>query len=264
MFTDINNALNINTDFLSNPCLIGIGENGADCSFLIHHFISLYLKNGVTVVLISFKQALNHFNGVGAKIGCNLLKFKEQNRFGYVDGLRNLSQCVNNGIGNAAYSWTNCVNDVGHIDSMALMKEIIFHMSSITEKMQEPGAMTLIIDNITPLLDVGMTPTEVTKLIQYLKAHIENDIRGNFVVGCYSDKIDEEGSTLSKYIHHSADLFLEVKGLETGYCKDVHGQLLAHWPQGYLREKAVTKSWQYKLTDKTCALFAAGMSSAVL
>jgi len=221
MFTDLNNVLAAGSVM---PQLIGIGEKFVDSSFLIHHFISFYLKHDMNVVLISFSQAFNHFNGVGTKIGSNLSKAKEVSTFCFIDGLRNLGQCLNAGPPAGESPWSKCVVN-GVIDTTLLLNALITEIKDFTKAADTSKKTAVIIDNISSLIDTGIKPKDVIKLLHYMKVFIREDFNGSLVTGCISDETDEDHVIVSNFMQHTVDLFLLAKGLETGYCKDVHGQV---------------------------------------
>jgi len=94
---------------------------------------------------------------------------------------------------------------------------------------------------------------------------------------------DGEEEVLARHLQHSAQLCLQVRGLASGYSRDVHGQVHTvnhyqyqyHWSMCNIVIVQLSAAWrdsqipvnkeaQFKLTDRTISLFAKGTSSAVL
>lgn len=228
MFTDLINFLeftNFNTD---NPYFIGVTEKSADSSFLFHHFTSYFLKQDCQVVLVSLCQAFNHFSGVGNKIGINLSKARDQTQLQFVDGLKLLANAVNqDSLAGGDNVWKNCVDSAGELKLTGLYRTLKETFDNINKN---PNKKTvIIIDNISVLLDIGASVMEIVTFIQYLNVHINTTTRSSLVIGCQSNAGigDDEGNLLTNYIHHLADLSILVQGLETGFCRDVHGQVHA-------------------------------------
>lgn len=225
MFTDVKNVLLHPYQCMKLKCTIGIVETKADSSFLLHHFLSYFLKENFNVALLSFCQSFNHFNSVGNKIGVNLVQAREQKNFLFIEGLKLLAHSINQDVLHGDNQWKSCVKNDGRICVKALYETIkstieIFRKGSDRK-------VVLLIDNLSLLTDTGLQVQDVTAFIHYLKIYLTEDLEGNLVYGLNNDfgEEDEEGNLLKKFTQHSVDLCVEVKGLETGYCKDVHGQV---------------------------------------
>ncbi|KAH3862576.1 elongator complex protein 6-like [Dreissena polymorpha] len=263
MFTDVNNVLNFSKELLSSSLSVGICENKCDSSFLFHHFLSFYLKNECNVVFVSLCQSFGHFNCVSSKLGNNLTKLREENKLIFVEGVKSLSQCFTYSKVKGDNQWQSCILANGEFLVTALFNILKKHVETAQNATGSSHKTVLVIDSISTLLDVGVSARDTLTLVQYLRV-LMTDIKGHLILGCAENTTDEHALLLSSYLCHSMDLNIQVHGLQTGYCRDVHGQLITRWLQPFSREKTAVRSWQFKLTDKTCAVFAAGMSSAVL
>ncbi|KAL4239422.1 Elongator subunit elp6 [Mactra antiquata] len=263
MFTELKNLVSNPNHCMSSKYFIGITEKKVDGSFLIHHFLSYFLKENCRVIFLSFRQALNHFNSVGNKIGNSLSIAKEQGNFCFIEGLKSLAQSVNNGVLCGENPWDQTINNnLVSADKLYMMLQ-----SKIKDvSFKSDKNVVFIIDDISTLLDTGTTVVDTLAVVQYLQHLIIQELGGTLIIGTNDDmgELDDDKNILKNYLHHSVDLCLEVSGLETGYCKDVHGQLTVSWNNTVSREKINQRVAQYKLTDKNCAIFASGMSSAVL
>ena len=228
MFTDVNSFLKL--DLQSNLPLgfVGICENDADSAFLIHHFLSSLLKN-CPVCLISFTQSLNHFNTVGNKIGCNITMATKQKQFLFVDGLKILRTLTKYDNDN---NETILVDEKGKINIRALLHSVIGRLDTL--KIDSKKVPSLIIDNLSVLIDIGCPVKDVIFFVHYLRTFFnkfsDSQDYGHLVIGVNNDlgDEDEEKNELWKYIQHSSVLSLLVSGLNTGYCREVHGQVGCH------------------------------------
>lgn len=265
MFVDLNNFLNIKSQPNYANGHVGIGEKNADSSFLIHHFVSILLNGGDSVCLLSFTQTLNHFNSVGNKIGSNMTAATKQGKLLFIDGLRLLGSIANPDISylsegdNASF-----VDNAGRLDTKVLLKFIRNHLERL--KLNSGKMPNLIIDNLSVLIDFGCSAKAVIFMMHYLRSYCLDCGENTIVLGVNNDlgEEDEENTKLWNYIRHCSYLSLTVSGLGTGYSKEVHGQITARWNSTTSTKKIKEKKTQFKLTDKTCILFASGMSSAVL
>ncbi|XP_067887554.1 elongator complex protein 6 isoform X3 [Heterodontus francisci] len=126
----------------------------------------------------------------------------------------------------------------------------------------------LIIDDLSVLLSLGVSTVNILNFMHYCRATVCSKLMGNLVMMVHDteDLEDEENNFVVKSLSHQCHLILQVEGLTTGYCKDIHGQLkmACRSPSPVKSEKNVTKIFQYKIQDKNVTFFARGTSSAVL
>ncbi|KAM3872978.1 elongator complex protein 6 [Diretmus argenteus] len=134
------------------------------------------------------------------------------------------------------------------------------------------GPPVLLVDDLSVLLSLGVSVGAALDFSHYCRAAVCSQLQGNMVmlVRCEGeeeeDDGDEEGSErLLKGLTHQCSLTLQVQGLPTGYCRDIHGQVEVCWRRrqgdGQQTQK---KLFQYKVHDKGASFFARGTSSAVL
>lgn len=106
MFNEVNNFLNLKGDSPPPGECILVSDFTCDYgTFLVHHFISYFLKNLSSqsstttnkqkhVCLVSFAQSFNHFHCVAQKFGLNLRQLQDNGSFVFVDGLKFLGQAI--------------------------------------------------------------------------------------------------------------------------------------------------------------------------
>ncbi|KAG8540359.1 hypothetical protein GDO81_019445 [Engystomops pustulosus] len=121
----------------------------------------------------------------------------------------------------------------------------------------------LIIDDVSVLLSLGVTSVQVLDFIHYCRAGVCSRYQGNVVCLVQGDEgsEDAEYELLLRSLCHQSGLLLQVEGLVTGFCKDVHGELTIT-RRTHNTERPVT--YQYKIHDKSVSFFARGLSAAVL
>ena len=57
---------------------VTVDESAADkAGFVLHHFISRWLKSGHKVVIVGLEHSFGHYHSVGIKLGYNLRRFEE-------------------------------------------------------------------------------------------------------------------------------------------------------------------------------------------
>ncbi|KAF9426216.1 Elongator subunit elp6 [Podila epigama] len=142
-------------------------------------------------------------------------------------------------------------------------------------KKSAPGSkkqLCLILDDLSVLLNCGWQCRDVLALVRYLKLLVAKH-NGSLITlvhadGVLSEEVAQDG--LVKGVFYEADYIIDVRGLDSGGSRDVHGQLsMLHGP-GYLLKqrsgKVEENEWpaltlHYKILDNNVEVFAKGYSS---
>ncbi|XP_037705744.1 elongator complex protein 6 isoform X2 [Choloepus didactylus] len=126
----------------------------------------------------------------------------------------------------------------------------------------------LLVDDLSVLLSLGMGAVAVLDFVQYCRATVCWELKGNMVALVHDsgDAEDEENDLLLNGLSHQSHLILRAEGLATGFCRDVHGQLRILWrrPLQPTAQQDRSLTYQYKIQDKNVSFFARGMSPAIL
>ena len=245
MFTGLNAHLGIND--LSKSEFIFVHDSRTDGSFLLHHFISTWLKGQKNIVLLGLSQSLGHYASACQKLGVNLQVFKEQGQFIYIDGLNILY----NGFKSGAST-----NPFSPKDMCALLYERLQGLSD--------NPTLVVIDDLTVFLNIGCSLSDIADTLQFLSALSTQSNCSLLALTHFDEDTDDtELKRVCKNLKHHASLELQVKALATGYSKDLHGELIVTRLNSSqtIPEK---KRLHFKVLDKDMKLFAPGTSSAVL
>ncbi|KAF8931963.1 Elongator subunit elp6 [Haplosporangium bisporale] len=135
--------------------------------------------------------------------------------------------------------------------------------------------LCLILDDLSVLLNCGWPCREVLALVRYLKQLVAKH-NGTLITlvhadGVMSEEVSQDG--LVKGVFYEADYIIDVRGLDSGGSRDVHGQLsMLHGPGYLLKQRAgqvKENEWpaltlHYKILDNNVEVFAKGYSSGVL
>ncbi|XP_072316497.1 elongator complex protein 6 [Eucyclogobius newberryi] len=275
MFAELNSILNSFPDKFSQEEFIIISEKRCNASFLIHHFLSFYLRARCKVCFLGLVQSFSHYHAVSQRLGVSLIQAKEKGQLVFLealqeslphlipqaghagsdalhflrdptDGLQNLFQFVQ----------TSCRGPVGAPD--------------ISEGAVEWGPPVLLVDDLSVLLSLGVSVGAVLDFSHYCRATVCSRLQGNVVMLLHCDEEEDDGDTegtdlLLKGLTHQCSLALHVQGLPTGYCRDIHGQMELCWrKQQADAQNTLKKLFQYKVHDKGASFFPRGTSSAVL
>ncbi|XP_041046360.1 elongator complex protein 6 isoform X2 [Carcharodon carcharias] len=245
-----------------------LSDKQTDGSFLVHHFLSFYLKGGCKVCFLGLVQSFNHYSLVAQKLGVHLAAAREKGQLVFLEGLRSSLDLI---LSDRQDSTPQTLSPLQFLISPNASLQCLYDF--VCKSLLETSETTwkfpvLIIDDLSVLLSLGVTPVNIMNFIHYCRATICSKFMGNIVTLMHNTEHleDEENNFVAKSLSHQCHLILEVEGLTTGYCKDIHGQLkmTCRSPSPVKSEKNVTKIFQYKIQEKNVTFFARGTSSAVL
>ncbi|XP_068591791.1 elongator complex protein 6 [Cebidichthys violaceus] len=278
MFTELNSILNTTPDSFTQGEFVLLSDRQSDASFLIHHFLSLYLRARCRVWFVGLVQSFNHYSAISQRLGVSLSQAKEKGQLVFLEGLKeSLSVLIPQDTDTGSQAM-----DFLRDPAVGLKSLYEFVRSSVTGSgvgereadgaEEEWGPPVLLVDDLSVLLSLGVSVGAVLDFSHYCRATVCSQLQGNVVVlsrcdgGEEEDDGDDEGSErLLKGLTHQCSLTLHVQGLPTGYCRDIHGQVEVCWRRrqgdGHHTQK---KLFQYKVHDKGASFFAPGTSSAVL
>ncbi|XP_071751636.1 elongator complex protein 6 [Centroberyx gerrardi] len=280
MFTELNSILNTSPDSFTQGEFILVSDRQTDASFLIHHFLSFYLRARCRVCFLGLVQSFSHYSAVSQRLGVSLAQAKEKGQLVFLEGLKE--------------SLSVLLPQESNTESQALdfLRDPAVGLRSLYEfvraSVSGPGAgeggegeegggeawgpPVLLVDDLSVLLSLGVSVGAALDFSHYCRASVCSQLQGNMVmlVRCEGEEEEDDGDEegperLLKGLTHQCSLTLQVQGLPTGYCRDIHGQVEVCWRrrQGDGRQMQ-KKLFQYKVHDKGASFFARGTSSAVL
>ncbi|CAL9706038.1 unnamed protein product [Knipowitschia caucasica] len=275
MFTELNNILNIFPEKSSKEEFILISERRGDAAFLIHHFLSFYLRARCKVCFLGLAQSFSHYHAVSQRLGVSLVQAKDRGQLVFLEALQDsLSHLIpqNHQTGSDTLNFLRDPTE-------GLQKLFHFVLSSTSSVgapegsggAEEWGPPVLLVDDVSLLLSLGVSVGAVLDFSHYCRATVCSKLQGNVVMLLHCEEEEEEdgddegAELLLRGLTHQSSLGLHVQGLPTGYCRDIHGQMEVTWriPQPDT-PLPVKKLFQYKVHDKGANFFARGTSSAVL
>lgn len=281
MFTELNGILNYSPDNYKQGEFIVIQDRKADASFLVHHFLSFYLRAGCKVCFLGLVQSFSHYNAVSQRLGVSLAQAKDKGQLVFLEGLKDcLGLLLPDGqkTGNPALSFLGSQGT----DLRGLFDFVLHSLrpadGAVGENVEAgSGASSappvLIVDDLSVLLSLGVKVGDVLDFAHYCKASICHEMKGCSVMlirceeeeGLEEDEGEEEGcEMLRRGLLHQSSLAMQVHGLPTGYCRDIHGQVEIWWRGESQQMYSQRKLFQFKVQDKGASFFARGTSSAVL
>ncbi|NXG53827.1 ELP6 protein, partial [Psilopogon haemacephalus] len=242
-------------------------DTRTDGSFLVHHFLSFYLRAGCKVCFVALLQSFSHYSIVAQKLGVNLTAAMERGQLVFLEGLKS---CLDLWFGEEE-------EQSGEPSPLQFLRESTSDLKALFDLVRRSltpaGGDTcqvpvLLVDDLSLLLSLGATPVAVLDFIHYCRVTVCSQLKGNVVVLVHSeqDSQDKENELVGNSLSHHSDLILWVEGLATGFCKDVHGQIkiIKRVSLELRGEQDRVQLYQYKIQDKNVTFFAPGLSAAVL
>lgn len=266
MFPELNNLLDTAPDRPEQGTLTLLCDAKTDGSFLVHHFLSFYLKANCKVCFVALLQSFSHYNVVGQKLGVSLTAARERGQLVFLEGLRSSVDVFFQ-----AQEDPHPLQFLREASAGDLKPLYTFVKEALTPTDSGKAAWrcpVLLVDDLSVLLSLGVGVVAVLDFVHYCRATVCGDLKGNVVALVHEsrDMEDEDNDILLNGLSHQSHLILRAEGLATGFCKDVHGQLriLRRLASRSTARQERSLTYQYKIQDKNVSFFAKGMSPAVL
>ncbi|XP_008322390.1 elongator complex protein 6 isoform X1 [Cynoglossus semilaevis] len=272
MYTELNSILNTSPESFTKGDFILLSDKQSDASFLIHHFLSFYLRAKCKVCFLAMVQSFSHYSTVSQRLGVSLAQAKEKGQLVFLEGLQESLSILIPQDEHTGSQAMNFLRDpkLGLQDLYEFVSSKVKRSCGGEAESEEWGPPVLLVDDLSVLLTLGVTVGAVLDFSHYCQATICSKLQGNMVMLVRCDQEEDEGDNespacLLKGLTHQSSLTLDVQGLPTGYCRDIHGQVEVCWQrrQGD-GQNTQNKLFQYKVHDKGASFFARGTSSAVL
>ena len=252
MFEELNNFVGWKMTNLPKNEFILLSSQNTDGSFLLHHFISMFLKSDSNVVFLMAAQTFPHYNIVCSKLGVSLERYVDN---GKLKILNLLNACLSSYLGEKTDSHPNLQSGFEKLSIKYIYQE--------AKKLLTDSFNVIIVDDVSMLLNIGFSENDLINFVHYLSTLCSKNC--SIVIHFQKDCTEEaNGHYLYENCKHYCSCELLVRGLESGYCKDVHGNLELLTKSKDISRRRSVKTMQYKLTDRNLRLFALGTSAAVL
>lgn len=266
MFPELNNLLDTAPDRVEQGKLILLCDTRTDGSFLVHHFLSFYLKANCKVCFVALVQSFSHYNIIGQKLGVSLTSARERGQLVFLEGLK-----ASVDVFFRTQEEPHPLQFLREANTGNLKPLYEFVRKALTPEDYGEAAWrcpVLLIDDLSVLLSLGVGAVTVLDFMQYCRATVCSELKGNIVTLVHNreDMEDEENDILLNGLSHQSHQILQTEGLATGFCRDVHGQLRILWrqPLSSTAQRDRSLTYQYKIQDKNVSFFAKGLSPAVL
>ncbi|KAH1178409.1 hypothetical protein KIL84_012111 [Mauremys mutica] len=175
MFVELNELLNASPERPEQGKLTLLRDTKTDGSFLVHHFLSFYLKAGCKVCFVALLQSFSHYNIIAQKLGVSLTAAKERGQLVFLGGLKS---CFDVLFGEEQHvGQTNPLRFVSEDGSnLKTMYEFVRTslMASGSDSWKCP---VLLVDDLSVLLSLGVRPVDVLDFIHYCRVAVCSQLK---------------------------------------------------------------------------------------
>ncbi|XP_069778253.1 elongator complex protein 6 isoform X2 [Narcine bancroftii] len=172
MFHELNNILSSTPETCEQGISILLCDKQTDGGFLVHHFLSFYLKGGCKVCFLGLLQSFNHYTLVAQKLGINLPAAREKGQLVFLEGLRSSLDVL---LGDEQDSLLQKSSPLQFLSSPSATLQPLYQFicaavletSETTRTWKFP---VLIIDDLSVLLSLGVTTENILNFMHYCTA----------------------------------------------------------------------------------------------
>jgi hypothetical protein len=193
--------------------------------------VSGALREKRRVVLASLVQTFHHYNTISNKLANSLQAAKDAGTLTFFDGMNYVSNLL---FPSHTTTDDGCSATEGSVKTRANVldmwtDELLKHVMTAREG---DNSVVVVIDDVSVLLSMGfgLGPLclAMDKLLNNLglTGRSQSDFQGvSVVVSCAYCDGDKDSVALWSFLASRSSISVDLRGLTTGYCKDVHGQV---------------------------------------
>ncbi|EQC40601.1 hypothetical protein SDRG_02487 [Saprolegnia diclina VS20] len=222
----------------------------ANGCFLLHHLTSMAVRAEQRVCMLALSNSVEQFTSVGRKMGVNVQAAIARQRWLHIDGFsRPYDWCVT--------APTDGTFSMASADTPSDLQALYLRVQSYVAT----EACVIVIDDLTTLAAFYGVPAALT-FVRYCR-HLALTTESTLLMLMHGD-VDYEDHVTS-FIPAVTDLastVLTVRGLESGYCKDIHGSVTVtprQQPACRPVISMVAKTLQFKLVESGMRSIRAGL-----
>lgn len=236
--------------------------HGSNGNFVLNCLIAEQIHKDGAVCLVALHNSFGHYHNVGTKLGYNLHQLQEKGSVESIEVLKLLSGSLNSALedGTQNFFFGDEENTVRNL--FYLIEE------KIKRLLQHRKPVSLVIDDLSDLLSLGVPVKEVLSFLQYCRTLLESQPDLSLVVLTHVAEGDEEQRLLTTELCHVADITVTVSGLKTGQSSDVSGAMKVihrRWNQPIIADEWNKQNlYHFKLLDRQVKVFAPGTASSLL
>jgi hypothetical protein len=261
MATSVCSALGTDKENLVGKLIAVEEHHGSNGNFVLNCLIAEQVHKEGAVCLVALHNSFGHYHNVGTKLGYNLRQLQEKGCVESIEVLKSLNDSLN-----AVHE--DRAQNVLFGDEENTMRNLFHLIEEKTKKLlQNRKLVSLIIDDLSDLLSLGIPIKEVLSFLQYCRTLLESQSGLSLVVLTHIAEGDEEQRLLASGLCHVADMIVTICGLKTGQSSDVSGAMNVIHRR--LDQPMVVHEWNkqnlyhFKLLDRQVKVFAPGTAPSL-
>ncbi|PNF25543.1 Elongator complex protein 6 [Cryptotermes secundus] len=262
MATSVCSALGIDQENSVGKLIAVEEHHSSNGNFVLNCLIAEQVHKEGSVCLVALHNSFGHYHNVGTKLGYNLHQLQEKGCVESIEVLKLLNESLNaeheNRVGNVLFG-----------DEENTMRNLFHLIKGKTEKLlQKRKLVSLVIDDLSNLLSLGISVKEVLSFLQYCRTLLESQPGLSLVVLTHIAEGDDEQQLLNAGLCHVADVIVTVCGLKTGQSSDVSGSMKVTHRR--LDQPMIAHEWNkqnlyhFKLLDRQVKVFAPGTATCLI
>lgn len=262
MATSVCSALGIDQENFVGKLIAVEEHHSSNGNFVLNCLIAEQVHKEGSVCLVALHNSFGHYHNVGTKLGYNLHQLQEKGCVESIEVLKLLNESLNaeheNRVGNVLFG-----------DEENTMRNLFHLIKGKTEKLlQKRKLVSLVIDDLSNLLSLGISVKEVLSFLQYCRTLLESQPGLSLVVLTHIAEGDDEQQLLNAGLCHVADVIVTVCGLKTGQSSDVSGSMKVTHRR--LDQPMIAHEWNkqtlyhFKLLDRQVKVFAPGTATCLI
>ncbi|XP_074053819.1 elongator complex protein 6 isoform X2 [Macrotis lagotis] len=188
MFPELNNLLNVSPEKPEQGTFTLLCDAKTDGSFLVHHFLSFYLKANCKVCFVALLQSFSHYNIVGQKLGVNLIAARDRGQLVFLEGLKSTIEVL---FGSEEKPNTlKFIRESG--SDLKSMYELVQKALTPSDDGDGDAALwkfpVLLVDDLSVLLSLGVQTVAILDFIQYCRVTICSQMKIVCLPNCTLEK----------------------------------------------------------------------------
>ncbi|KAK0078317.1 hypothetical protein PV325_002684 [Microctonus aethiopoides] len=277
MTDSVRRALGLDQIDLEGNLIVISERHGTDANFLINTVLSKSLEKGYGVELVLFHNTFGHYHNIGMKLGYNLNVLRERGDVVVVEPMKsivcNIEELGHDSVDASSPELTENMRQLNDMKTMPnplkLDEKLVQHFftpvrDQFWELKKVRENVTIIVDDITHLLDLNLSLKEVWLYSKYLISLMKIDKKiAMCILGhtYQSDINDCLPNGIVAGLQRGSQLYVAVEPLRTGHSDDISGVMVIEWRVSGLRKLfnwPERSTYLYKLLDRQIKLFTPG------
>lgn len=246
------NTLGIDRVNMNGKMILIQEQHGTNANFLLNAVLLHALKKTQAVCLVLCHNTFGHYHNVGMRLGYNLLALKEKGQITVVEPMKIAASNVADMYKDSVDKEEIVIPDAASTEHANIVRTLFTRVKeSYDEASKFKESVVLIIDDISHLLDLGLSIRDAMYFVRYLRSFVASHPSSQLCILAHTYQWDPQTSNadaVANMLRHMAHLCVATEPFKTGHFGDTSGKLIVRWRTESVRSK-------YHWTEETTHLF---------